>query len=260
MTNFKAITFEKTNNLAIIALNRPECLNALNATMKLELLEAIRHVGAKHSGIRGLLITGTGRGFCAGADLIETPENKDAGSDLIDTFHPFLQELMALDIPVVTAVNGIAAGAGMSIALSADIVFASESAEFLQAFVKIGLVPDAGSSYILPRLIGEARAKAMMMLGEQLPAQTAYDWGMVHKVVSAENLMTEALDTAQKLACGPSIALAGIRTLLKESWRNSYSEQLQLEALIQRTSSQTKDCVEGVTAFAQKRVPHFSGQ
>ncbi len=262
MADFKELTLHLDKGLATITLNRPERLNALNAALKAELLTAVRQIAGKHSGVRCLLITGSGRGFCAGADLAEggALSGNDMGASLIDTYHPLLQELAELPMPIVSAVNGVAAGAGMSLAIAADIVIAAKSAYFLQAFVNIGLVPDAGSTFILPRLIGDARARAMMMLGEKIPAETALDWGMIYDVVEDSALMETANTLAMKLANGPTLALSNIRKLMASSSTNSFSEQLQAEAMAQRAVGQTHDCVEGVTAFVQKRRANFSGQ
>ncbi len=263
MVNYETLTLSLNDGLAVLTLNRPDKLNALNGQLRKELVHAIRHVGAKDTSARGLLIMGKGKAFCSGADLYESMEQGsdwDAGANLMETYHPILLELAALNIPVIAAVNGVAAGAGMSIAIAADIVIAAESAYFLQAFINIGLVPDAGSTYILPRLIGEARAKSMMMLGEKISATKAQNWGMIHSVVPDEELSESALSIAKKFATGPTVALSGIRKLLAVSSTNSFSAQIQAEALAQRTASQSFDCVEGVTAFIQKRTSNFSGR
>ena len=262
MAEFKDLTLDITDNLATITLNRPDRLNALSGGLKAELLTAVRQIGAKDSDVRCLLITGSGRGFCAGADLADggLGPRADPGASLLDTYHPLLQELAVLEMPIVSAVNGVAAGAGMSLAISADIVIASSSAYFLQAFINIGLVPDAGSTFILPRLIGNARARAMMMLGEKVPAETALEWGMIHSVVTDDKLMETATALAGKLANGPTKTLASIRKLMASSTGNSFAEQLQAEAMAQRAAGQSPDCVEGVTAFLQKRPANFSGQ
>lgn len=263
MADFDALLLDITDGLATITLNRPDKLNALNSQLKKDLVGAIRQVGSKHSGARCLLICGKGKSFCSGADLAESMENGgnwDAGATLMETYHPILLELAALDIPVVSAVNGAAAGAGMSIAIAADLVVAADTAYFLQAFINIGLVPDAGSTYILPRLIGESRARAMMMLGEKVPAHTAQEWGMVHKVVPEADLLQAARDLAIKFATGPTHALSSIRKLLTASASNNFSGQLQAEAMAQRAASQSADCVEGVTAFIQKRPANFTGR
>lgn len=262
MSEFETLILKIEDGLAILRLNRPERLNALSVALKRDLLTAIRQVAKPDSGARALMITGAGRAFCAGADLAEggmTPD-RDMGANLIETYHPILLELAALDMPVISAVNGVAAGAGMSIAISADIVLAARSAYFLQAFVNIGLVPDAGSTYILPRLIGTARARAMMMLGERLPAEKALEWGLVYDVVEDDKLADTALALGKRLANGPTRALSGIRKLLAESQNNSYSEQLTAEATQQRTAGRSRDCVEGVTAFLEKREARFKGQ
>lgn len=190
MADYETLILDIEDGLAIIRLNRPERLNALSNALKAELLQAIRQIAKPDSGVRALLITGEGRAFCSGADLAEggMSTDRDMGANLIATYHPILLELAALDMPVISAVNGVAAGAGMSIAISADIVLAARSAYFLQAFVNIGLVPDAGSTFILPRLVGTARARAMMMLGERLPAEKALEWGLVYDVVDDDKL------------------------------------------------------------------------
>ena len=263
MSDYENILFDVTDGLATITLNRPDRLNALSSGMKADVLDAVRKIALPDSGVRALLITGSGRGFCAGADLAEGglgAGTADPGANLMETYHPLLLELSELNIPVISAVNGVAAGAGMSIAISADIVIASTSAYFLQAFVNIGLVPDAGSTYILPRLVGNAKAKAMMMLGEKIPAETALEWGMIYNVVEEEKLLETATGLAQKLASGPTQALNGIKQLIKNSMNNSYAEQLQAEAMTQRAAGRTADCVEGVTAFLQKRDANFTGR
>ncbi|UTW54096.1 enoyl-CoA hydratase-related protein [Kordiimonas sp. SCSIO 12610] len=260
MSDYETICLELDQNLAVLTLNRPQALNALSNKMKEEILQVIRHISNPKSGIRALMITGEGKGFCSGADLGEDKDTSwDAGANLIDTYHPLMLELMSLQIPVISAVNGVAAGAGMSLAISADIVVAAKSAYFLQAFVNIGLCPDAGSTYLLPRLIGEARAKAIMMLGEKVPAEKAKDWGMIYEVFEDEDLIPTARNMAMKIANGPSLAYAGIKKLTAVSSRNGYSDQLQAEALVQRMASQSGDAREGISAFLEKRKALFKG-
>lgn len=265
MADYKTLKFDLTDGLATITFSRPDRLNALSSELKAELLSVLRTISHPDSGARALLITGEGRGFCAGADLAESGTNAsggspDMGASLTDTYHPFLTEIANLNIPVVSAVNGVAAGAGMSIAISADIVIAAKSAYFLQAFVNIGLVPDAGSTFILPRLVGTARARAMMMLGEKVPAATALEWGMIYDVVEDDVLMDKAKAIATKLATGPTVALNGIRKLMTAASTNDYQGQLGLEAATQRVAGRSEDCMEGVMAFIQKREANFKGR
>lgn len=262
MADFSDLSLSIDNGLATITLRRPERLNALSDNLKKELLEAIRQIGRPGSGVRCLMLTGEGRAFCAGADLAEggIGAGSDPGANLMDTYQPIFTELSALKMPIVAAVNGIAAGAGMSLALAADIVIAAESAYFLQAFINIGLVPDAGSTFVLPRLIGNARARAMMMLGEKIPAKTAHEWGMIYALASDEEFETKAKALANKLAKGPTVALSEIRQLMADSMTNSFSAQFEAEAFAQRKAGQTHDCVEGVSAFLQKRDANFKGQ
>jgi len=263
MINFDTLLLDISDGLATITLNRPDKLNALNNKLKQELVAAIRYVATAKNGARCLLMTGAGKAFCAGADLSENASPDagwDAGASLIDTYHPILLELASLKMPIVSAVNGAAAGAGMSLAITADIVIAADTAYFLQAFINIGLIPDAGSTYILPRLIGESRARAMMMLGEKVSAQKAHDWGMVYSVVPEDHLSKTARTLAEKLSKGPTSALSNIRQLMATSSTNSFSAQLQAEAMAQRAACQTSDCVEGVTAFLEKRHAIFSGR
>lgn len=262
MPDFDTLTLDINDGLATLIFNRPDRLNALNGQLKADFLAALRYIANAKNGARALLISGAGRGFCAGADLAESgmSEDRDLGASLIDTYHPFLTELANLKMPVISAVNGVAAGAGMSIAISADIVIASKSAYFLQAFVNIGLVPDAGSTFILPRLIGVARARAMMMLGEKLPADKALEWGLVYDVVDDDALMETAGAMARKLASGPTVALSGIRQLAAASMTNDYQAQLALEASTQRIAGRSQDCIEGVMAFLQKRPANFTGE
>ena len=263
MADYENIRFSNKNGLATIVLNRPQALNALSSGLKSDILSALRVVRSPSSGARALLITGEGRAFCAGADLTEGgmgAGDRDLGQSLMDDYHPILLEIANLKIPVISAVNGVAAGAGMSIAISADIVIAARSAYFLQAFVNIGLVPDAGSTFLLPRLVGAARARAMMMLGERLPAERAEEWGLIYEAVDDDALLARAEELGQKLASGPTLALGGIRQLVSQSLKNNYAEQLQAEATMQREMGNTADCAEGVMAFIQKRPADFKGK
>jgi len=208
-----------------------------------------------------MVLTGAGRGFCSGANLAArgTGEDPGVGHALETTYHPFLRKLRDMPIPIVPAVNGAAAGVGMSIALMGDLVVASKSAYFLQAFARIGLVPDGGSTWLLPRLIGLARAKELSLLAERLPAEKAAEWGLINRVVGENELMEEALKLANQLAEGPA-SLAITRRLYWQSPLNTYEEQLDLERASQERAGKTEDFREGVTAFLQKRQAKFSGK
>lgn len=245
--------------VATITLARPDSLNALNGSTVDELRRAIEALPG--SGARCLLITGEGRGFSSGADLAgEGGLPEDAGMALEKHFNPMIEALFALDIPVVAAVNGPAAGAGCSLALAADIVIAARSAYFLQAFVNIGLVPDAGATWLLPRLAGRARAMEMMMLGERIPAETALEWGMISRVVDDEFLAEESVALGTRLAQGPTRALGLIRKLARESQQLPLGDALAAERAAQREAGRTEDFPKAVMAFLQKRQPRFEGR
>jgi 2-(1,2-epoxy-1,2-dihydrophenyl)acetyl-CoA isomerase len=245
--------------VATLTIARPETLNALSAKTVAELHEAVDE--AVREGARCLLLTGEGRGFSSGADLASgggLPE--DAGEALENGFNPLVESLFALSIPFVAAVNGPCAGAGCSLALAADIVIAARSAYFLQAFVNIGLVPDAGATWLLPRLAGRARAMEMMMLGERISSEQAHRWGMIARVVDDEELAEEAVALATRLAQGPTIALGLIRRLARDAQNLSLTEALAAERIAQREAGRTQDFANAVAAFLQKRQPRFEGR
>ena len=245
--------------VATITIARPDRLNALSGKTVDELRDAVEESG--RSGARCLLLTGEGRGFSSGADLASgggLPD--DAGAALEKHFNPLVEAIFDLPIPVVAAVNGPCAGAGCSLALAADIVIASRSAYFLQAFVNIGLIPDAGATWLLPRLAGRARAMEMMMLGERIPADKALDWGLVSRVVEDEDLASEAVALATRLAQGPTVALGLIRRLAREAGRLPLSEALAAERAAQRDAGRTQDFRNAVVAFLQKRQARFEGR
>ena len=245
--------------VATITMARPQTLNALNGATVDELRAAVEEAGS--SGARCLLITGEGRGFSSGADLASgggLPD--DAGAALEKHFNPLVEALFALPIPVVAAVNGPAAGAGCSLALAADLVIAARSAYFLQAFVNIGLIPDAGATWVLPRLAGRARAMEMMMLGERIPAEQALEWGLISRVVDDEHLQPEAVALATRLAQGPTVALGLIRKLARESQSLSLSESIAAERTAQRDAGRTQDFRSAVLSFLQKQKPRFDGR
>lgn len=250
-------------NIAVIKMNHPEVMNAASLTMIQGLVDALQYVEDQGDTFRAVVLTGEGRGFCSGANLSEARERpgaRDMGSALETTFHPFLRGIRNLRLPCVTAVNGAAAGVGMSIALMGDIVIAARSAYFLQAFTRIGLIPDGGSTWLLPRLVGLARAKELSLLAEKLPAETALEWGLINRVCDDEALMDEALKLAERLATGPTVALNAVRRLYWASPHNSYEEQLDLERQTQKVAGLTEDFVEGVSAFLEKRPAKFSGK
>lgn len=262
--SFETIEFAIEEGVAALALNRPNSLNSFNVRMHEEVRDALERVEHEPA-VRCLLITGRGRGFCAGQDLSDRSVSADdARPDLghsIETYYnPLVRRLRALRIPVVCAVNGIAAGAGANIALACDIVLAARSAAFIQAFCKIGLLPDSGGTWMLPRLVGRARAAGLAMLGDKLSAEQAAQWGLIWKVVDDEALESEALSLARHLATQPTQGLAYIKQALDTAWDNDLDTQLDVERDLQRAAGLTDDYREGVAAFMEKRPPKFKGR
>jgi 2-(1,2-epoxy-1,2-dihydrophenyl)acetyl-CoA isomerase len=262
---YQHILFEHDAGVATLTINRPTMLNALHVEVLAEMIDAVDRVRDEGSA-RALLLTGAGRGFSSGADLAgggavgRTGDGPiDAGKVLESHFNPLLERLFALPVPFITAVNGPAAGAGCSFALAGDIVIAGRSAYFLQAFINIGLVPDVGATWLLPRLAGRARAQAMMMLGERIPAQTALDWGMIYQVVDDAELLPTAQSLAARLANGPTRAYALIRQGLRDCLDKPLTEALMVERRNQRIAGRSADFTEGVAAFLQKRPAEFTG-
>jgi 2-(1,2-epoxy-1,2-dihydrophenyl)acetyl-CoA isomerase len=254
---------ERDGAVAIVSMNDPDVLNAVSPEMIKGLNAALDALAAADAPPRCLLLTGVGRAFSTGANLQnrggEGLPQRGAGQALETLFHPLLRRLRDLPYPLITAVNGPAAGIGMSFALMGDLVLCARSAYFLQAFRRIGLVPDGGSTWLLPRLIGHARAIELSLLGERLPAETALAWGLVNRVFDDAVLMDEARRLAHDLAAGPTAALGMIRRLYWESPQNSYEQQLDLECRSQRLAGATADCREGVKAFLEKRPAKFVG-
>jgi 2-(1,2-epoxy-1,2-dihydrophenyl)acetyl-CoA isomerase len=245
--------------VATITLARPDTLNAMNERTVAELRAAIQEVSLSNA--RCLLLTGEGRGFSSGADLAGGGSLPvDAGEALEKHFNPMIEAIFDLSIPVVAAVNGPCAGAGCSLALSADIVIAARSAYFLQAFVNIGLIPDAGATWFLPRLAGRARAMEMMLLGERIGAEQAREWGLVSRVVDDEHLASEAVLLATNLARGPTVALGLVRRLARDAEQLSLSDALAAERMAQREAGRTEDFKTAVAAFLQKHQPRFQGR
>jgi 2-(1,2-epoxy-1,2-dihydrophenyl)acetyl-CoA isomerase len=254
--------YELENSVAVITLNDPATLNAISVEMTEELTDAFKRAANE---ARCIVLTGEGRGFSSGANLasgappVADDGLPDLGARLESTFNPFVTLLRDLPIPYVTAVNGVAAGIGCSFALLGDMIIAGESAYFLQAFRRIGLVPDGGSTYMLPRMIGRARAMEMMLLGEKIPAKTAFEWGLVNRLVPDAELMPAAKALALDLASGPTKTLGHIRRLAWASLDNSWAEQTQAEREAQKLVGRTEDFREGVQAFFQKRKAEFKG-
>lgn len=255
------ILTEHRNGVMQITLNRPEVYNSFNRTMALQMQASLKEVAANES-VRAVVITGTGKAFCAGQDLAEAidPEGPGLERILAEHYNPIIQQIVALPKPVVALVNGVAAGAGANIALACDVVIAHEQASFIQAFSKIGLIPDSGGTYFLPRLIGAQKALALMMTGDKVSAKEAEALNMIYKAVEAETYETFTADFVSKLALMPTRALALTKKAVQESWNNTLSEQLNLELALQVEAGNTEDFKEGVQAFLDKRKPNFTGK
>jgi 2-(1,2-epoxy-1,2-dihydrophenyl)acetyl-CoA isomerase len=258
------ILYEAADGVAMLTLNRPDKLNAFNEAMHGELAHAFDRIEVDPA-IRAVLLTGAGRGFCAGQDLGDRVMGEgDAPPDLGDTldrlYNPLIRRICRLERPVVCAVNGVAAGAGANLAFNCDIVLAARSAKFMEPFCKLGLVPDAGGTYILPRLVGAARARGLAFLGDSLSAEQAEAWGLIWRVVDDERLIDEATALARHLATQPTKGLGLIKRALLASATNSLDAQLDLERDLQREAGRTEDCREGVSAFMEKRQPTFRGR
>jgi len=248
-----------------LTLNRPDKLNAFNEAMHVQLRAGVQRA-ENEADIRAVLLTGSGRGFCAGQDLAARDPRaadaapRDLGATIEQYYNPLVRQLRRLPKPVVCAVNGVAAGAGANVALACDIVLAARSARFIQAFAKIGLVPDSGGTWSLPHLVGEARAKALALTAEPLDAETAAAWGLIWRVVDDETLHDEALALAHRLAQGPTRSLGLTKQAIQAAADNTLDAQLDLERDLQRQVGQGSDYAEGVTAFLEKRPARFTGQ
>lgn len=261
--DYEFIRYSLEQGVAAITLSRPEVLNSFNRAMARDVQRALAHVGTDDA-VRAVLLTGEGRGFCAGQDLAEATGG-DAGSiDLGDivksSYTPMVIAIRALEKPVVCAVNGVAAGAGANLALACDIVIASEDASFVQSFSRIGLVPDTGGTFFLPRLAGMARASAMMLLADKVSARKALEYGMIYDVVPAAELGGKATALARQLAAMPTRALGLTKRALNASFDNDLASQLALEEQLQRAAGRTADYAEGVRAFLEKRTPTYAGR
>lgn len=261
--SYQTILFEVTEGIARLTLNRPQRLNSLNAEMHAELRDALSAV--RTSPARVLVITGAGRAFCAGQDLGDRTvapggSAADLGESIERNYKPLVLALRSLPLPVIAAVNGVAAGAGANVALACDLIVAARSASFVQAFSRIGLVPDSGGTWFLPRLVGHARAMGLAMLGEKLPAAQAADWGLIWRCIEDEDFAAEVDTIARQLACAPTRALTRTKQAMQESWGRTLEQQLDAERDHQRELGFSADFAEGVAAFTQKREPKFTGR
>ncbi len=263
--DYDLVQIENRHGVRMLTLNRPDVLNAMNATMMQALLNEIQ-AAADDTSVRCLVITGTGKAFCSGQDLGEYRERAESGHPidlekrLQDVYHPVIAALQRIEKPVIASVNGSAAGAGFSLALGCDFRIAAESAKFIQAFIRIGLVPDCASTYLLPRLIGTARAADLMMTGRVVSAQEAESLGFVNRVVADDVLMVETWRAAEELAKLPTKAVGLIKRAINESWSVDLETQLELEARLQTIASNTDDHQEGIQAFFEKREPEYQGK
>ena len=265
--DFERVKVDAHGRVGVLTLDHPEVMNAVGPEMLKGLMAAMSYVESAETGLRALVMTGQGRGFCAGANLSGGSSasefgagDRDAGAALETIYHPFLRRLRNLKMPFVTAVNGAAAGVGMSFAMMGDMILAARSAYFLQAFRRIGLVPDGGSTWLLPRLVGLARAKELSLLGEELSAEKALEWGLINRVTDDNALMPQAMALAEELAAGPTVALRLIRKLYWDSPNNTYEEQLNAERQAQKEAGRAEDFAEGISAFLQKRKAAFKGR
>jgi 2-(1,2-epoxy-1,2-dihydrophenyl)acetyl-CoA isomerase len=265
--DYKKIRLSTESGVATLTLNDPSTLNAAGLDLAGEMAHAFRSIAAGMVSARAVVVTGEGRGFCSGANLsgggaagreMDVDGKPDAGQALETVYNPLIMLMRDFPLPLVTAVNGAAAGVGCSIALMGDIIVAGESAYFLQAFRRIGLVPDGGSTYLLPRMIGRARAMEMALLGEKVSAAKALEWGLVNRCVPDAELMPTATALARELAAGPK-SLGMIRKLMWEALDNDWAAQLHAERMGQKVAGKTEDFIEGVTAFLQKRQASFKG-
>lgn len=257
--DYQAITYQLRDDVAVITLNRPDVMNALNAQMRAEITHAVK---AAQTDARVVVLTGAGKAFCSGQDLGDggNAANLDLERTLRDEYVPMLKAIRDSSIPTISAVNGAAAGAGANLALCADVVFASYEAYFVQAFTRIGLIPDAGGTFLLPRQVGMARAMGAMLFADKISPVQAADWGMIYEAIPASEFDHHWRTRAAKLATGPTQTYGYLKEALNASSNNTMEEQLDVEAKLQGKCGQTRDFREGVVAFLEKRTPRFEGR